>query len=62
MKKDWKVVVRNTNKEYKLASMNFENQYIEIYTDESIRKQYGYKEVRVFHGDRELDLDRNKDK
>ena len=55
-RKPWLVIIKTTNKEYKLSAMHFMKRTIEIYTDEDIRKEYDFKEVKVFHGERELDV------
>ena len=52
----WLVKIKSTEKEYKLKTWSFEHKYVEIYSDESIRKQYGYDDVIVYVDGKEYDL------
>ena len=54
---NWKVTIKETNKEYKLKTWSFEHKYVEIYTEEDIRKQYGYNDVIVTVDDKVYDLE-----
>jgi len=55
-RKPWLVIIKSTNKEYELAAMHFIKRTVGIYTNEDIRTEYDFKEVKVFHGERELDV------
>jgi hypothetical protein len=54
--KKWEVTILLTGKKYNLAAMHFMKRSIEIYADEEIRTTYGFNEVRVFHGEHEIDM------